>query len=118
MATPKPDRDDRLFSALLRLLPFDFRSEFGSNMEETFRQHRARVRNERGPLALARMWWATAADIFRMALREHWSVFWQDARFAGRMMRKNIGFTTAAVMILGLGIGVNTITACRSPCWA
>src|SRR6185369_16207030 len=67
-----------------------------------------RVRDERGPLALARMWWATAADIFRMAPREHLNVFAQDARFAFRMMRKNAGYTAAAVLILGLGIGVNT----------
>ena len=101
-------KPDRLFSALLRLLPFDFRSEFGSDMEETFRQQRTRVRAERGPLALMKMWSATAADIFRMAPREHLSVFAQDARFAFRMMRKNPGYTTAAVLILGLGIGVNT----------
>jgi len=64
MSSRKSNRADRLFSALLRLLPFDFRSEFGTDMEETFREQRTRVRDERGPLALARMWWATAADIF------------------------------------------------------
>jgi hypothetical protein len=46
-------------------------------------------------------------------VREMWSWtflehLWQDLKYAGRAMRKNPAFFVSAVMILGLGIGVNT----------
>ena len=108
MSTQRQAVSDRLYQALLRLLPFDFRSEFGSDMEQAFHEQRTHTKRERGSVALLRMWWTTIVDIFRMAPREHLSVLAQDTRYALRMMRNNPGYTFVAVTILGLGIGANS----------
>jgi predicted permease len=108
MSAVKEPFADRFYRGLLRLLPFDFRSEFGDDMEETFREQRAATERRRGYIGVCKMWWATIADIVSMAPREHLSVLAQDTRYAARMMRKNRGYTLAAVIILGLGIGANT----------
>ena len=105
---PKEPFADRFYRGLLRVLPFDFRSEFGDDMEEAFREQRAATGRRKGSVGLWRMWWATITDILSMAPREHASVLAQDTRFALRMMSKNRGYTLAAIVILGLGIGANT----------
>jgi putative ABC transport system permease protein len=97
-----------LYRALLRLLPFDFRSDFGPEMEQVFIEQRVEAERKEGKMGMWRLWWETAKGIFSTAPREHLSMLRQDSAFALRMMRKNLGFTIAAIMVLGLGIGANT----------
>jgi len=101
-------RTTRRFRMLLRLLPAEFRGDFGPEMEQVFIDQREEAAREGGKMGIWRLWWETAKGIFTTAPREHLSMLRQDSTFALRMMRKNFDFTLAAIIVLGLGIGANT----------
>src|SRR5271154_5994782 len=98
----------RRFRMLLRLLPAEFRGDYGPEMEQVFSEQRAEAERHGDKMGVWRLWWETAKGIFTTAPREHLSMLRQDAGFALRMMRKNLGFTIASIVVLGLGIGANT----------
>jgi predicted permease len=101
-------RTTKRFRMLLRLLPAEFRGDYGREMEQVFVEQREEAAREGGKMGIWRLWWETAKGIFTTAPREHLSMLRQDSAFALRMMRKNLGFTLAAIVVLGLGIGANT----------
>ena len=61
----------RAYRLLLRVLPFDFRSDFGRDMELTFRDQAADVARQEGNGGLLRLWAETIIGIFRLAPGEH-----------------------------------------------
>src|SRR5215468_3926188 len=93
-------RADRVFHALLRLYPREFRDEYASEMTQVYRDQHAGGRSPR--------WLALAADVARTAPREHAHVLLNDLRYAARTMRRAPVFSAAVILTVALAIGANT----------
>lgn len=98
---------DRLFRALLRLFPSEFRGDFGDEMSADFRDLRLDASRTHGTRGLVRVWLSTLADTLKRAPREQMALVAEDAAFAGRIMRKHLVSTVVIVALLAVGIGAN-----------
>jgi len=116
-----------LLKSLVRAFPAPFRARFGAELREDLERDYRRARAQ-GPVRATTYTLATAFDLVRSGLMEHWHPTWtairgldtlergmqwrwnewmRDLRHAGRALRNTVGFTVVAAGTLGLAIGCN-----------
>jgi putative ABC transport system permease protein len=99
---------ERLYRALLRILPSEFRSDFEESMTEDFRDQRADAVAKGDARSMRRLWWQTFTGLFRVAPREHLSLLRRDVGYAWRLLRRRPAFAASTILTLAVGIGLNT----------
>jgi predicted permease len=95
----------RLYRLLLHLFPTAFRNEYGDEMCWIFEK---RLRDASSFPSRLTLWVATIWEIFTNAMSVHWDIFRQDFRYTVRTLRRNPGFTLAAILVAALGVGATT----------
>ena len=95
----------RFYRFLLHLFPTAFRNEYGEEMCWIFEK---RLRDASSLPSILALWIATFWEIFTNAVRVHWDIFRQDFRYTSRTLRRNPGFTLAAILVAALGVGATT----------
>ncbi len=95
----------RLYRTLLHLYPSSFRAEYREELCLVFAE---RTGGLSGPLAWVRILLAALADVIPNAIAAHWDVLRQDLGYAARSLRRTPGFALTAILVVALGVGVNT----------
>ena len=107
----------RVYRALMAAYPQPFREVMGDDVEETF-VDRLRDARVRGAISTLFFLAGAVSDVIVNGIHERltspfWSspmFFWQDVRYAFRLLRKSLGLTALTVCVLGGGLGVAIFT--------
>ncbi|MEE8147607.1 MAG: ABC transporter permease, partial [Longimicrobiales bacterium] len=133
----RPGPGERLYRALLLLYPRRFRSDFGPAMIDLFHVRRWQYLSEGGSFVALRFWTFVLRDLVGTALPERFGPLaarlfgssegegapralvtktrglgmesmWGDVRYSIRRLVRTPGFSALAILIVALGIGVNS----------
>src|SRR5262244_1795380 len=91
----------RVFRLLLRVLPAEFRGDFGDDMQADFAEQYRDARDASRATAAA-VWLRTVPDLLQTALRQHGDALVSDVRFALRLMWRTPAFTAVALLMIAL----------------
>src|SRR5262245_8994078 len=94
----------RLYSLFLYLYPSSFRFEYGPELSRIFRERRQRTSG----LAVLWLFVTEFVDTLVNAAGVHGDILRQDLIYTARTLAGAPGFTLAAILVTGLGIGANT----------
>ncbi len=114
MTDPHASLSERIYAALLRWYPAEFRRDFAPDMRDLFRDHLRAARARSGAFGVALLWVRAIPDLLLTGLHVHednmLQAILQDARYAMRILKKNTLFTVIAIVVVALGTGaVSTI---------
>src|SRR5687767_4284226 len=99
---------ERIYRALLRLLPSEFRGDFEESMTEDFKDQRADAVARGDGRSVRRLWRQTFTGLFRLAPREHIGILRRDAGYTWRLLKRRPAFAASTILTLAVGIGLNT----------